>query len=286
MEVELLKTQGYCAGVINALKIVEKARLENTDKNIYIFGMLVHNQTVINELTSKGIITLNGNYEEIDKLNKDDIVIFTAHGHSDEIEAKILSKGIKIYDATCPIVKNNLLMIKKEIQDNHEVIYIGQDGHKETEAALSISKNVVLLDTKNQNSIKISDESPLVINQTTLNFASLEKIHNRILNEIPNARIENEICNATRLRQESIYSIDKNSDLIVIIGDKKSSNSCKLFEIAKELYTSSRVIMIQNLEEIKSLDLTKNKKATLASGASTPFELVILIRDYLLNYHR
>lgn len=287
MKVELVKPQGYCAGVLNAINIALKAKKDNPQNRVFVLGMLVHNQYVINQLNSKGIITLeNLNDNEIPTaINQNDIIIFTAHGHSDTLEEKARNKGVKIYDATCPIVKKNLDTIKNEILNNHQVIYIGQSNHKETLASLSISNNVILFDTKSGiNFNLVKDKSPFVINQTTLNFLSLKNIHDEILLKIPEARIENEICSATRSRQEAILSIDSTTDLIIIVGDKTSSNSNKLYDIAKENYQNCKVIMVENLDELKSYDLRSNKKATIASGASTPIDLVKEIKNYLLNY--
>ena len=149
MEVALIKPQGFCSGVTRAVQLVEKAKEEHPDKNIYILGMLAHNQVLIDDLTKKGFITLLGDEkEEIKNLNKGDVLVFTAHGHSSELDELAKEKGLITYDATCFKVLDNLKKIKREIEDGHQVIYIGQSGHKEANAALSVSNNVSLYDTK------------------------------------------------------------------------------------------------------------------------------------------
>ncbi|MBO6280022.1 MAG: 4-hydroxy-3-methylbut-2-enyl diphosphate reductase [Bacilli bacterium] len=284
MEVALIKPQGFCSGVTRAIKLAKQAKEEHPDKNIYILGMLAHNQILINDLSKEGFITLTGDeFKEIEKLNEGDILIFTAHGHSEKLDKIASDKGLITYDATCFKVKDNLNKIKKEIEANHQVIYIGQSGHKESNAALSVSKNVSLYDTKLLiNYHLITDCSPFVINQTTLNFYELKGYHNDILKHFPNARIENEICNATRIRQEAILKIDKDTDLIVIVGHSKSSNSNKLFDIAKANYPQALVVMVNNLEEFKKIDIKNKRKATIGSGASTPQYIVDEIYKYLL----
>ena len=287
MEVSLVKPQGFCSGVLKAVAIAKKAREEHPDKNVYILGMLAHNKTLTDDLTKQGLITLNDEDEfgAVEKLFKGDVLIFTAHGHGEEIEKKAKDKGLIIYDATCFKVKSNLEKIKKEIAHGHQVIYIGQKGHKETNAALSVSKNVSLYDTQLLINYQfITDTSPYVINQTTLNYNSLDKYYSDILSHIPGARIENEICAATRLRQEAVTKIDKDTDLIVVVGHQKSSNSNKLFEIAKSHYKDSLVVMVNDLDELKGVNAVEaKKKAAVISGASTPQYVVDEIYNYLVS---
>ena len=286
MKVILVKPQGYCEGVMNAIRIAYLAKSENSDKNVFVLGALVHNQTVINELKRNGIETLeSGNdIETIKKLKQGDVLIFTAHGHDEKLDEIAQSQGLIIYDATCPKVRDNMNKIKQEIKAGHQVIYIGQNGHKETNAALSISQNVSLYDTKLLINYQfITDKSPLVINQTTLNFFSLNAIHEDIKKHIPEARIENEVCAASRLRQAAVADIDKDSDLIIIVGDKMSSNSLKLFDIAKENFKESMVIMVHDLKDLKNYNIEGKKKAAISSGASTPNEVVEEIHQYLLS---
>ena len=286
MKVELVTPQGYCAGVKNAINTALKAKQENPEKRVFVLGMLVHNKNVIDELNSNGIITLPYESDEAlpKKLKSGDVLIFTAHGHSDRIESLAKDKGLIIYDCTCPIVNKNIALIKNEIGDNHQVIYIGQKDHKETKAALSISEKVILFDSKSPFNYEILiDKSPLVVNQTTLNFMSLQNIHKEIKEHLPQARIQNEICAATRERQTAISNIDKNTDLIVIVGDKLSSNCNKLFEIASKNYPLSKVIMVENLKQLKKAKIDGIKKAAISSGASTPYKLVEEIENYLKN---
>ena len=150
MKVILVKPQGYCAGVMNAIRIAYLAKSENPDKNVFVLGALVHNQNVIEELKRNGINTLeSGNdIETIKKLKPGDVLIFTAHGHDEKLDNVAKEQGLIIYDATCPKVRDNMNKIKVEIEAGHQVIYIGQQGHKETNAALSISPNVSLYDTQ------------------------------------------------------------------------------------------------------------------------------------------
>ena len=286
MFVSLIKPQGFCSGVTKAVSIARKAKAEHPNENVYILGMLAHNQTLIDQLSNEGLITLSDEDEikTLESLHKGDVIIFTAHGHSDLVEQKAKELGLIIYDATCFKVRSNLGKIKEEIKTGHQVIYIGQKGHKETNAALSVSDNVSLYDTKLLiNYYFITDKNPYVINQTTLNFKELDKFHKDILEHIPGARIENEICAATRLRQEAVSKIDQDTDLVVVAGHQKSSNSNKLFDIAKETCKHAMVVMVNDLDELKKFDIEGKKKAAIVSGASTPQSVVDDIYNYLLS---
>lgn len=286
MKVSLIKPQGFCSGVTKAISIARKAKEENPNKPIYILGMLAHNKTLIDDLAKDGFITLS-DADEIDSINElspGDVLVFTAHGHDQKVEDYARKQGLIIYDATCFKVKDNLEKIRKEIDAGHQVIYIGQKGHKEAKAALAVSEKVSLYDTKLLiNYYLITDDNPFVINQTTLNFYELSGYHKDILKHIPGARIEQEICAATRLRQEAVTKIDKDTDLIVVVGSKNSSNSNKLYDIAKANFINSTIYMVNDLNELSSIDLQGKKKAAVVSGASTPKNIVDDIYNYLLS---
>ena len=285
MKVELVKPQGYCGGVTNAIRMAYLAKKENPGQRILVLGELVHNDIVIDLLKKDGIETIKENnlFEYIKKLGRNDVVVFTAHGHDEKLNELVQELGIKSYDATCPKVISNANRIKKEISNGHQVIYIGQKGHKETEAALSISSNISLYDIQLLiNYQLITDKFPFVINQTTLNFLSLKDIHNDILSHIPGARIANEICVASRERQEAVLNIKDDVDLIIIVGDKKSSNTRKLYDIAS-IHKNADVFFVHDLNDLMKLNVDGYKKAAISSGASTPSFVVEDIYNYLLT---
>ena len=284
MKVELVKPQGYCGGVTKAIEMAFKAKKENPNQKIYVLGALVHNQTVIDDLTKHGIITiLDKDISRFLEDINDGVVIFTAHGHDEKLEEKVKRKGLKYYDATCPKVIDNANKIRAELKAGHQVIYIGQSGHKETEAVLSISKDISLYDIKLLfNYQLITDKSPFVINQTTLNYFSLKDVHNDILSHLPQARIANEVCVASRKRQEAVANINQDTDLIIIVGDKTSSNTKKLYEIAISTHPNAICYFVHDLLDLKQKELYGFKKATISSGASTPSYVVDEIYNYLI----
>ncbi len=278
-KVEIIKPYGYCAGVVRAINLAKIAKEENKDKNVYILGQLVHNSIVLNYLNNLGIKTL---YEEhksllelIKKVKKDDVVVLSAHGHPKEIDEYIKKKNIKYYDATCPKVNLNFEMIKKYIALNHQVIFVGVANHPESKAATSISNNVFLYDINLPfNYHLITDNAPLVVNQTTLNYVDLIKIHSHISKHIKGAKIMDEICNATRIRQENIINLNDDTDAFIVVGDYNSSNTNRLFEIAKNTHKDALVLLIQKADDLDISVLKDKKNIAICSGTSTPVEVV------------
>ena len=223
MKVEIIKPYGYCTGVARAIKLAKKIKEENKDKNVVVLGMLVHNNDALNELKSYGVKTLYKKgvsyIDLVDKLNKDDYVILTAHGHDKRIETKLDKLGIKYFDATCPFVEVAHEMIRKEINAKHEVLYIGKRNHPEAIAAISLGKKVHLYDINDWFDFSIlKDGSPLIINQTTFSKEEV-KDHEKIIKaHFPLARIANTVCNASSMRQQALLNFSKDVDAIYEIG--------------------------------------------------------------------
>ena len=279
--VTLLKPIGHCFGVIKAIELAKEISTKYQDKQIYVFGLLVHNEEVTEYLSSLGIKTVDTSIENplslLSKFTKNDIVIFTAHGHPQEYEEVLNKNGVTFFDAICTKVKECFNQIKQA----EEVIYIGKAHHPETIAALTMNKNAHLYDINSGFDYSIlKSDHPLVINQTTLSFIELEKIHDEIKAKLPNAVFAEEICNATLLRQKAIDNLDSSVDTLIIVGSKKSSNTMKLFEIAKARHPNKQIIMVNNVDELKGYSL-KFTNAVIASGTSTSIETINEVKEYL-----
>ena len=281
MKIEILQPAAYCAGVNRAITIALKAREEHPSKGVHVLGMLVHNNYVVKHLEEKGIKTV----KSLEEIPNGDVVIFSAHGHKEELDTIAKEKNLIVYDSVCPKVLNNIEIIKENLAQGHEIIYIGQEGHPEAEACLSLSKKVILFH-KNilKNYQSLQDESPLVINQTTMNIRDISDIHSNILDVFPKARIANEICSSTRLRQEAIQNIDKDVDLIIVVGDINSSNTRRLLEIAKQTHPSIESVMISSADELDSALFANKNHIVISSGASTPMEIIDAVYLKIKNY--
>ena len=281
MKVEILKPKAYCAGVSNAINLAYKAREENPNKKVYVLGMLVHNNFVVEELKKKDIqVAL-----DINDIPDGEVIIFSAHGHKKELDEIAKQKNLIIYDSVCPKVLANMRLIEENVKADHYVIYIGQKGHPEAEACLSLYNKVILYTNNILNTYHIeNDESPLVINQTTLSILDIKGIHEDILKAIPNARIANEICGSTRLRQEAILSLDKDVDLIIVVGDNNSSNTRRLLEVAKASHPEVESHMIADASELDMRVCANKNHIVISSGASTPEDIIDAVYNKIVNY--
>lgn len=282
MEVKIFEPISFCFGVKRAIELVNKIREEYPYNNIYLFGELIHNKSVMDELALKGIkvIEFSKNSAEIqlNTFKAGDIVIFSAHGHDKNYGKILIKNGVKYFDSTCPIVKVNLNRISKA---NGDVIFVGKEGHPETLASLSKGKNVYLYDINSKfDYSQIKSEQVYVMNQTTLSIFELKRIFKDIKEHFPNAIFTDEICNESRIRQENIASISDDYDLVIVIGDKNSSNTTKLFDIANK-NKNRKNYLVSNLDEVKTIDLSRHKKVALFSGTSCPKYIIDEIYEYL-----
>ncbi len=287
MKVTVLEPYGYCSGVERAMKMAIETKVNNPTKNIVVLGMLVHNEDSLRTLEKHGIKTIydkNCSLEQlVDKISEPSIVILTAHGHSKSVEEKLTEKGHMIIDATCPFVSNSFKEIKKALNKNSYVFYVGVKNHPESTAALSISDKVLFIDYKAPEIPKIDCKSPLVISQTTLSQLEVFDIYMKIEKEYPKAKISKGICHASTSRQLALGKLDADVDLIYVVGGINSNNSRTLFNIAKGLYPNKKVELIQNASEINKKDLQGLSHIAISSGASTPKEVIEEIKSNLLN---
>ena len=282
MKIEILEPFGYCAGVDRAISMAYQCKKENPKNKIVVLGMLVHNQDTLNELFQAGIETI---YEEkvslvdlIDKVDKNSIVILTAHGHSYAVEEKLKKIGIPFVDATCPFVTLTENVIKKAINENRDVLYLGKRNHPEANAALSISNKVHLIEPKSVH-MDTKFVHPLVISQTTFSAEEIAFAINLIKKVVKDAQVVESICNASTLRQNALKELSQDVDLIYVVGGRNSNNTKTLYEIALKSHPNAKVKMIQNASEINKKDLLGLKYIAISSGASTPREITIQVKE-------
>lgn len=282
MKVIKAKVYGFCEGVKYALNYVSKIKSqENGD--IFLLGNLVHNQILMDKIKKQNInILTEGTLEE--RINSLDhgTIIFSAHGHDPKLDELAKSKGLTVKDATCPRVIKNMKDIVTSLENKNPVIYIGIKNHEESNAALSLSKDIIFIDSKNPIYPNLDLDNVHVFNQTTLSNIALKNIHEEIKNKYKNVTLHNDICNATYLRQKAMEEIDDDIDYIIVLGDVTSSNTKRLKEIALEKYQNKIVLLFSTLEEVKQYNFDKTKKIFLTAGASTPEEIIKPIEEYLL----
>lgn len=288
MEVVSLLPHGFCLGVVKAIDLALKVAKENPDRKIGVLGMIVHNSYVVDTLKKHGIISyeysFNNVFEVIDRIDAD-IVILTAHGTRLDIVNRLKERGIEVKDATCSYVFNTYKLIVDELKNNHEVVYIGIKNHPEAEFSKGANKERVHIISNEEdiNSLSLSDESPLLVNQTTISKRTIDHLTSLLKEKYPNLRFSNEQCDATRRRQDAVLNLPKDCDLVFIIGDKKSNNTKELYLLAKSIVCDS--YLISSLKDLDLNVLKGKKKVALTSGASTPESLFKEVFEFLKQFN-
>lgn len=267
MNITIGKTSGFCNGVENTVKRAEDAL--NKEK-VYCLGEIVHNERVIHDLESKGMITINN----IDEAPNNSKVIIRAHGELKETYDKAKEKNIEVIDLTCGKIKAIRVKISKKVED-HYIIIIGKKNHPESLGVLSFSgDNSSIVEDKEdiKNVIAKIEKTSLnniyIVSQTTFNSDKFDELVNLIKeNTTKEVIIDKTICDATSKRQNETRELSKQVDTMIIVGGKKSSNTKELEIIAKG--QCNNVLLIQDKDDLKDNNIIGSNIGIMA-GASTP----------------
>ena len=268
MKIYLGTPRGFCAGVVRAIEIVEKA-IEKFGAPIYIKHEIVHNKYVVEALGKKGAITV----EDVDEIPEGSSVIFSAHGSPPSDFDLASQRNLRVIDATCPLVTKVHNEAKKYKAEGRRVVYVGHAGHQETKGTMG-QMSMHLLDDENSPQTPNWDASnPVaVLTQTTLSKDDTDKSVNIIKNKFDDVVIRNDICYATTNRQDAVKRMCKVVDLILVIGSENSSNCKRLTEVARARNVIS--YRIGSEEDILDEWIIGVDKIGITSGASTPENLV------------
>lgn len=278
MEIILGKHAGFCNGVRNT---VEKANeiLEN-NKIVYCLGELVHNGVLIDELSKKGLKIIKNVEEAKEK------VIIRAHGITKEIYDRLKEKKIEILDYTCPKVLGIHKIAEKKVKENCYIILVGKKEHPESIGTISFcGENSEIIEDEDdiENAIQRFKKSKLeklcILAQTTINVGKFDKIVEKIKQKVENVEVKNTICNSTKVRQDETNEMSKNVDAMIIIGGRNSSNTKKLYEVAKQ--NCEDTYLIETYKELDKENMTKFNKIGIMAGASTPKNIIDEVIDYL-----
>ena len=273
-DIKLAKFAGFCYGVKRAVETAIKLKKENPDKNVYILGELIHNTDVINELENLGIKTI---YEI--PAQGDGICIIRSHGEAPEIFEKIKNAGFELVDLTCPDVKKVQQRAVELARNDYFVVIVGKPNHPEVIAikanADSYSSNVVVATTIEELApyeaqIKSHKKVGVVV-QTTQMVSSLNLIVNYLNTIAKEVLIYNTICQSTAMRQKEAKELAKESDLMIVVGSKKSANTTHLAEILKDC---TKTIHIENDKELNKELLKGVETVGITAGASTPQSII------------
>ena len=270
MKIHILKNQSFCNGVTRALKIAEEASKNKAlTRPIYLLGNLIHNTHINSYIASLGIIQLEGT-SRLQMLQSIDegTVIFTAHGVSDKVKKQAISQGLNIIDATCPVVRKSEELIKEYSKKGYTILFIGKKTHPESLTVIDDINDSYIIDPLNP---IIPDDltNVAVAHQTTMSGYDINHIYDIIKEKYPDSVKLPVLCNITEKRQKELIDLDINVDkpLIIVIGDKLSNNSTKLYEQAER---KAPALFISDKDEL-DLDYIKNfENIFIASGTSTP----------------
>jgi len=278
----LANPRGFCAGVDRAIEIVECA-IEKHGAPIYVRHEVVHNKFVVSNLKKKGAIFV----EEIDEVPKGGVVIFSAHGVSQAIRKQTSEITNIIYDATCPLVTKVHKEVTRRQKQNHQVILIGHAGHPEVEGTLgqsNESNHINLIESINDvEGLELSEDLDIsYTTQTTLSVDDTKLIVNSLKTKFPKIQEpkKSDICYATQNRQDSVKVMIKNSEMLLVIGSKNSSNSNRLKEIAEK--SGKPAYLIDGSADIKNEWLSGIDSIGVTAGASAPEILVQAVVSYLM----
>lgn len=279
-----IKPRGYCKGVVRALQIVKNTRINNPEAEISILGKIVHNRYITEALDYYNIKTIDIpglKREELLEYVDQGILILSAHGSSARLIELAKAKGLTVIDAVCNDVVSTHEIIAEASAKNKQIVFIGKNNHPETEAILdNFPAAHLITKLSDVNSLQLDPNKEILItNQTTLSILEIQNIIQKIESNYPIAEISNEICGATRVRQEAII---KHSDLdaLLVVGDPDSNNSAMLAQIGRE-HGIGYVMQIESIDDLIISDIKKGWRIGVTSGASTPTYLTQMISDYL-----
>jgi 4-hydroxy-3-methylbut-2-enyl diphosphate reductase len=279
-KVILASPRGFCAGVVRAIDIVNVA-LEVYDEPLYVRKEIVHNPHVVNELKKKGVIFV----DELSQVPENQRVIFSAHGVSPDVWKKANEKGLKVIDATCPLVTKVHVEAKRFAKKGYTIILIGHAGHEEVEGTMGEAPLSIKLVTSpaDVESLQVNDPSKVAfLTQTTLSLNDTRTIIEALRARYPliESPPSDDICYATQNRQEAVRELAKKTDLILVVGAKNSSNSNRLVEEALRQGTPSH--LINDYHSINPEWMEGVTIVGVTSGASAP---EVLVQD-VVNYFR
>jgi len=284
MEIINVIPRGFCKGVVRAIEIAKQTAKQYPGQNITILGELVHNRFVVESLKEEGIATIEDKaLSRLELLERIDsgVVIFSAHGIGDEVVARAKEKGLITVDAACEDVVHTQQLIKTYLQDGFEVLYIGQQHHPESQAVLSIDpRRIHLIQTATDlETLEIDPAKLFVTNQTTMSQYDIKQMLETIVRRYPKAVVSDEICNATRMRQEAIMRLE-GVDCLMVVGDIRSNNTAMLAKIGKA-HGIPKVFRIESAAELPLDQLQDSDRIAVTAGASTPYFLIRQVLDTL-----
>ncbi|MBW3165223.1 4-hydroxy-3-methylbut-2-enyl diphosphate reductase [Ferrimonas balearica] len=282
MKVLLANPRGFCAGVDRAISIVERA-LELFEKPIYVRHEVVHNRYVVDGLRQRGAVFV----DELHEVPDNAIVIFSAHGVSQQVREEAKDRGLKVFDATCPLVTKVHMQVTRASRKGIECVLIGHAGHPEVEGTMGQYDNaeggIYLVESpEDVAAMQVKDERNLTfVTQTTLSMDDTAEVIDALKRRFPEVEgpRKDDICYATQNRQDAVRELALQCDRVLVVGSKNSSNSNRLRELAQKSGTPA--YLIDGAEDIQPEWLEGAARIGVTAGASAPEVLVQGVIDAL-----
>ena len=276
MEIVLANPRGFCAGVDRAIAIVNRA-LECFQPPIYVRHEVVHNKFVVDDLRQRGAVFV----DELDQVPDDSIVIFSAHGVSKSVQQEADRRGLKVFDATCPLVTKVHIEVTKYAREGTEAILIGHEGHPEVEGTMGQydksggGKIYLVEDEQDVEALMVRHpEKVAFVTQTTLSIDDTAKVIDALRTKFPKIQgpRKDDICYATQNRQDAVRDLAEKCDVVLVVGSPNSSNSNRLRELAERMGKSA--YLVDNADELEKDWFKPDSKIGVTAGASAPEILI------------
>ncbi|MEW6130537.1 MAG: 4-hydroxy-3-methylbut-2-enyl diphosphate reductase [Acidobacteriota bacterium] len=276
-KVVLAKPRGFCAGVVRAIDIVERA-LDLFPEPIYVFHEIVHNQYVVENLSKRGVIFV----DRLEEVPPGNVCVFSAHGVSPQIHEIAEDKNLKVIDATCPLVTKVHLEAIRYHKDRKSIVLIGHPGHEEVEGTMGEAPMHLVSSVADVEHLEVENPDDVVcITQTTLSMDDVAEISEALKQKFPNLKSppKDDICYATQNRQNAVKAIAQEVDVLLVVGSQNSSNSQRLREVSK--VNGVPAYLIDDETQIQREWLKAAESVGVTAGASAPEELVKRVLEHL-----
>lgn len=286
MDIKLANPRGFCAGVDRAIEIVNRA-LEVFGRPIYVRHEVVHNKFVVDDLRNRGAVFV----DELDQVPDDAIVIFSAHGVSKTVQSEAAARGLKVFDATCPLVTKVHMEVARYARSGTEAILIGHEGHPEVEGTMGqyerqYGGDIYLVEDEADVAKLVvrNPENLAFVTQTTLSVDDTARVIDALRAKFPAIQgpRKDDICYATQNRQDAVKTLAEQCQVVLVVGSPNSSNSNRLRELAERIGAQS--YLIDNAEQIEKSWLQDVKAVGVTAGASAPEVLIAQVIQRLSDW--
>ena len=272
MEVTVAKTAGFCFGVKRAVEKVYE-QIGKTEKPIYTYGPIIHNEQVVGDLQEKGVEVID-TLEEL-KTIRDAVVVIRSHGVGKDVYDILKENGVEIVDATCPYVKKIHRIVEKQTAEGRRVLIVGSEDHPEVQGikGWGDERTKVIENMDDFRRLKLpEDEKLCIVSQTTFNYKKFQDLVEKISKTRYDITVLNTICNATQERQVEAMRIASQVDVMLVIGGKHSSNTQKLYDICRK--ECKNTYYIQTLGDFNPECISSVRSVGITAGASTPNNII------------